>query len=629
MNITPKKLLHKIYSPTELKRLEVNQLNQVCEELRKETIEIVSLTGGHLGAGLGVIELTVALHYVFNAPHDKIVWDIGHQAYPHKILTNRREKMLSLRQAGGVSGFTRREESEYDTFIGGHGGTAISSALGMAIARDLKKEDYHVISIIGDGAMSAGMAYEAMNNAGSLATKMILILNDNKMSIAPAVGALTTYLAKLISSKPYLTFREKSKKLLNQLPFGIKRFFKKCERNTKDLINDGNFFEEMGFYYIGPVNGHNVEELVHLLDNIKQDHSITKPVLLHVVTEKGKGFDSSSTCEEKYHAVGKFDIITGKQQKLISPIPNYTDVFSSTLINLAKDDDKIVAITAAMPSGTGLNKFSKEFPHRCFDVGMAEQHSVTFAAGLACEKMKPFVALYSTFLQRAYDQVINDVALQSLPVRFIIDRAGYVGADGPTHSGSFDLTYLCALPNFIVMCPSNESELALMLKTANDINSQPSAIRFPRGVATGVEMPKKLENIEIGKAKIIQEGKKIAIFSLGTRLKEVIKAAQLLENHFKFRVTIIDSRFAKPIDHELFINMASKHDLVVTVEEGAIGGFSAQVNHLLNNLNVRLLNLFYPDQFLEQDSQDSMHKKSKLDAEGIFEEIKALIINLK
>lgn len=617
-----KVLLNNINYPSDLKKLEVSQLDQLCSELRDETIEIVSSTGGHLGAGLGVIELTVALHFVFNTPEDRIVWDIGHQAYPHKILTGRKNQMHSLRQAGGISGFTRRSESIYDTFIGGHGGTSISSALGMAVARDLNRKDNHVIAVIGDGSMSAGMAYEAMNNAGALASKMIIILNDNKMSISPAVGALTSYLAKLISSKPYLSFRDKSKKLVNKLPSCIKRIIKKFERNTKDLINDGNFFEEMGFYYIGPINGHNIEELVILLQNLKEDVSITKPILLHVVTEKGKGFNSTISCEEKFHAVAKFDLVTGSQKKTSSEIPNYTEVFASTLIELAKIDKKIVAITAAMPSGTGLNKFAKEFPDRMFDVGMAEQHSVTFAAGLACEGVKPFVALYSTFLQRAYDQVINDVALQNLPVKFIIDRAGFVGADGPTHSGSYDLTYLCALPNFIVMCPSNEAELALMIKTASLIDYAPCAIRFPRGPGIGVKIPRLLP-INVGEAKLIEKGTEVAIISLGTRLKEAQEAAILLEKDLVgHSVTVVDARFAKPIDEKLIISLVKDHNLFVTIEEGAIGGFSAQINNLLQKYEVKLLNLFYPDYFLEQDTQDNMHKLAGLNARDIYNSVK-------
>ncbi len=618
MPITKKRLLHEIEVPADLRKLDPLRLPQLCDELRRETIEVVSHTGGHLGAGLGVVELTVALHYVFNTPHDRLVWDIGHQAYPHKILTGRREKMLTMRQPGGLSGFTKRQESEYDCFVGGHGGTAISSALGMALARDLKQEKHEVIAVIGDGSMSAGMAYEAMNNAGSLGSRLILILNDNKMSISPAVGALTTYLAKLISSKQYLSFRDKSKKILDLFPNAIKRIMKKFERNTKDLINDGNFFEEMGFYYLGPINGHNVEEMVSLLENIKNDHSITKPILLHVITEKGKGFSSDKVCQEKYHAVAKFDLCTGTEQKSAGSAASYTEIFAETLIKLAKADDKIVAITAAMPSGTGLNRFAKVFPDRMFDVGMAEQHAVTFAAGLACDGIKPFIALYSTFLQRAYDQVINDVALQKLPVRFAIDRAGFVGADGPTHSGSYDLTYLCSLPNFIVMCPSDEAELSLMLKTAAAIDNAPSAVRFPRGATTGIGIPNELIALPIGKGRIIQKGKEIAILSLGTRLQAAIKAAQMFKEKYNIAITIADARFAKPLDEEMILKLADKHKLLVTLEEGAIGGFSAHVNNLLINKAIILQNIFYPDIFMDQDTQDSMHDKANLSAEKIF-----------
>ncbi len=618
------KLLYTINSPTDLRKLQANQLLQICAELRQETIETVSQTGGHLGAGLGVIELTVALHYVFDTPKDKLVWDIGHQAYPHKILTGRRDRMHSLRQAGGLSGFTKREESEYDTFIGGHGGTAISSSLGMAIARDLKGEKNEVIAVIGDGSMSAGMAYEAMNNAGSLRNRLILVLNDNKMSIAPAVGSLTTYLAKLISSKPYLSFRDKSKKFLNFLPGVVKKILKKFERNTKDLINDGNCFEEMGFYYLGPINGHNIDELVLLLQNIKNDFSITKPILLHVITEKGKGFFSEKNCPEKYHAVSKFNLSTGAQQKASNLPASYTEVFSSTLIKLAQDDQNIVAITAAMPSGTGLNKFAQVFPNRMFDVGMAEQHAVTFAAGLACEGMKPFVALYSTFLQRAYDQVINDVALQKLPVRFILDRAGYVGADGPTHSGSYDLAYLCALPNFIVMAPSDEAELALMLKTAHSINDSPSAIRFPRGASLGVVMPQELQNLSIGKGRLIQNGEHIAILSLGTRLESAVQVAAMVKEKYNIIITIADARFAKPLDQELIYDLADNHKLLITLEEGSIGGFATHVNNLLLNKKIQIHNLFYPDVFMEQDTQESMHDKAGLSSKKIFDTLEKL-----
>lgn len=621
MPITKKDLLHKIDSPKDLRKLNTLQLPQVCQELRQETIEAVSHTGGHLGAGLGVVELTVALHYVFNTPHDRLVWDIGHQAYPHKILTNRRKEMLSMRQEGGLSGFTKRLESEYDCFIGGHGATSISSSLGMALARDLQKEKREVIAVIGDGAMTAGMAYEAMNNAGDLGSRLILVLNDNRMSIAPATGALTTYLTKLISSKPYLSFRDTSKKILKLFPNPIRTIMKKFERNTKDLINDGNFFEEMGFYYLGPINGHNVEEMVSLLENIKNDHSINKPILLHVVTEKGKGFSSEKSCQEKYHAVGKFDLNTGKQKKSSSETPSYTKVFSDCLLNLAKKDKKIVAITAAMPSGTGLQQFSEVFPDRMFDVGMAEQHAVTFAAGLACDGIKPFLALYSTFLQRAYDQVINDVALQCLPVRFIIDRAGYVGADGPTHAGSYDITYLCALPNFIVMCPSDEAELALMLKTSLSIENAPSAVRFPRGEAVGVKIPKELDALPIGKGKIIQKGNNIAILSLGTRLQEAKKAGQSFKDKYNFDITIADARFAKPLDKEMILELAKKHKFLITIEEGSIGGFASHVNDLLINKDIEIKNLFYPDIFMDQGTQDSMHEKAKLNSEHIFKEL--------
>ena len=622
--IVEKKFLNGINVPADLRKLKVSDLESVCKELRSETIEIVSHTGGHLGAGLGVIELTVAIHYVFNTPKDKVVWDIGHQAYPHKILTGRRDRMLTMRQENGLSGFTKRQESEYDSFIGGHGGTAISSALGMALARDLKKENNEVIAIIGDGAMSAGMAYEAMNNAGACGSRLILILNDNKMSIAPAVGALTSYLTKLISSKPYLSFRKESKKVLKLLPNIVRKVLKKFERNTKDLINDGNFFEEMGFYYLGPINGHNVEELVLLLENIKQDRSITKPILLHVITEKGKGFFSDKNCPEKYHAVSKFNLSNGTQQKSVNITPTYTEIFSNILIKLAEENIDIVAITAAMPSGTGLNKFAEVFPDRMFDVGMAEQHAVTFAAGLACEGIKPFVALYSTFLQRAYDQVINDVALQNLPVRFIIDRAGFVGADGPTHSGSYDITYLCALPNFIVMSPSDEAELSLMLKTSLSIDNAPSAIRFPRGNALGVRIPEKLDALIIGKGRIIKQGSEIAIISLGTRLNDVLAAASMFKLKHNVDITISDARFAKPLDKEMILSLANSHKILITIEEGSIGGFATHVNNLILSSTTKIHNLFYPDIFMDQASQESMHDKAGLSATKILETLEKL-----
>ncbi len=623
MTISSKEILHTINYPDDLRKLDKSKLVQVCDELRRETIEIVAHTGGHLGAGLGVVELTVALHYVFNTPMDKLVWDIGHQAYPHKILTGRRDKMLSLRQKGGISGFTRRAESDYDSFIGGHGGTAISSALGMATARDFNKQDYEIIAVIGDGSMSAGMAYEAMNNAGTKqGSRIIVILNDNKMSIAPAVGALTTYLAKLISSKSYISFRTKSKVVLNLLPKWIKTLFKKFERNTKDLINNGNFFEEMGFYYIGPINGHNVNELVELLENIKEDKNIVKPILLHVITEKGKGFLSLHDCEEKFHAVSKFDLTTGKQNKNTKLLETYTEIFATNLIKLAKEDEKIIAITAAMPSGTGLNKFAEIFPNRMFDVGMAEQHAVTFAAGLACEGMKPFIALYSTFLQRAYDQVINDVAIQKLPVRFIIDRAGYVGADGPTHSGSFDLTYLCALPNFIVMSPSSGKELSLMLGFAALINHAPCAIRFPRGQAAERE-EESYESIKLGKGVMIQKGKNIAIISLGTRLEAAKEAISAFKDKYAEDITLFDARFAKPIDSVAILEISKNHNIVITLEEGSGGGFSFYVNQLLLNCGIKIINLFYPDIFLEQDLQEEMHKEANLSADKILQILEA------
>lgn len=625
MHITSKELLHQINYPKDLRFFPKNKLVQICNELRQETIEVVSQTGGHLGAGLGVIELTVALHYVFDTPKDILVWDIGHQAYPHKILTGRREKMLSLRKKDGISGFTRRAESEYDSYVGGHGGVSISAAVGMMVARDFKGENNEVIAIIGDGSMSAGMAYEAMNNAGALQRRFILVLNDNKMSIAPAVGALTTYLAKLISSKSYLTLREKSKKLLEKLPKSFRRFMKKFERNTKDLINDGNLFEEMGFYYLGPIDGHNINEMVEILENIKADESIKKPILLHVITEKGKGFTcDEQICEEKYHAVSKFDIESKVQQK--SSSLTYTQVFANKLIDLAKNDKKIVAITAAMPSGTGLNKFSEIFPDRMFDVGMAEQHAVSFAAGLACEGMKPFVAIYSTFLQRAYDQVVIDVALQKLPVRFIIDRAGFVGADGPTHSGAYDITCLSTLPGFVIMCPANDQELEMMLEYSLEIEDAPSAIRFPRGNIEAIEADL-ARPIQLGKGIVVSKGEEIAIISLGTRLEEVLKAKSEFKKISGKDITIVNARFAKPIDSELLEKLANTHKHIITIEEGAIGGFSAQVNNILINKEINIINLFYPDRFLEQDTQEGMHEESGMNKDRIITLLRDLVNN--
>lgn len=621
-------LLDRISSPSDIKHFNSDQILQLCKELRKEIINIVAQTGGHLGASLGVIELTVALHYVFDTPNDRLIWDVGHQAYPHKILTGRRDKMSTLRQENGISGFTRRAESVYDPFGAGHSSTSISAGLGMEIAHQLNHERKRVISVIGDGAISAGMAYEAINNAGSLKNRMIVILNDNKMSISPAVGAMSNYLSRFISSRPYLNLRDTIKASLDHIP-GIKIFtraLQKIEKNLKSVSSSGNIFEELGFYYIGPVDGHNVEDLITILENIRDDdHSITSPILLHVITEKGKGFDSPEASLEKFHAVGKFCSETGVQKKNANPKPTYTNIFSNILCQLAEQDPKIVAITAAMPSGTGLDKFQARFPQRYFDVGIAEQHAVTFAAGLACENIKPFVAVYSTFLQRAYDQIVHDVALQSLPVKFAIDRAGLVGADGATHAGAFDITYLSTLPNFIIMAAADEQELTNMIYTAAQINDAPVALRYPRGEIVGDQVELIPQKIEIGKARLIQEGNKIAILSLGTRLAEVKKAALHLSTHHNIIPTIVDARFAKPIDHEMIKKLCCSHQLFITIEEGAAGGFASYVNRYIlennyfGNRELTIRNMCLPDEFIEQATQEQQYAKAKLDDEAIID----------
>jgi 1-deoxy-D-xylulose-5-phosphate synthase len=618
MNSTP--LLDKISSPEDLKAFSDDELKQLADELREDAIHHVSRTGGHLGAGLGVVELTVALHHIFNTPEDKIIWDVGHQAYPHKILTGRRDKMQTLRKPGGLAGFTKRSESEYDPFGAGHSSTSISAALGMAVARDKQKKNNEVIAVIGDGAMSAGMAYEAMNNAAHMNTKLVVILNDNDMSIAPAVGAMSTYLSRLISSGPYFTLRNVAKKAVEMLPKTIGDVARKTEQYARNMGNTGNLFEEMGFYYIGPIDGHNMEHLLPILRNVR-DEKEQRPVLVHVVTEKGHGFESPEASKEKHHAVKKFDVVTKVQEKTEAGKPSYTNIFAQSLIKEAEKDEKIIAITAAMPSGTGLDKFSEVFPERCYDVGIAEQHAVTFAAGLAAEGFKPFVTIYSTFLQRAYDQVVHDVAIQKLPVRFAIDRAGLVGADGPTHAGSFDITYLASLPHFVVMAPSDEAELARMVATSAIIDDAPSAVRYPRGEGTGVEIPENAEPLEIGKGRIIEEGKKIAIFSLGTRLEESLKAAKEL-NAKGLSTTVADARFAKPIDKKLIKALAEKHEVLITIEEGAIGGFAAHVSKYLEEeglLEKGLIfrSLFLPDVFIDHGNPYDMYEEAGLNASGM------------
>lgn len=620
-------LLDLVQTPADLRRLSEGQLRQLADELRLETISAVACTGGHLGAGLGVVELTVALHYLFNTPKDKIIWDVGHQAYPHKILTGRRAGIRTIRQGGGLSGFTKRAESEYDPFGAGHSSTSISAALGMAVARDLKGDDGEVIAIIGDGAMSAGMAYEAMNNAGHLGTRLIVILNDNDMSIAPPTGAMSAYLARLVSSKPYIGFRDAARHIVDKMPQPLARMAKKAEHYARGAAGGGTLFEEMGFYYVGPIDGHNLDHLLPVLKNIR-DQKQSGPVLIHVVTKKGHGYAPAEDSADKYHGVVKFDVQTGKQAKATPKAPSYTQVFAESLIALAEKDEKIVAITAAMPGGTGLDKFAAKFPERTFDVGIAEQHAVTFAAGLACEGLKPFAAIYSTFLQRGYDQLVHDVALQNIPVRFAIDRAGLVGADGPTHAGSFDLAYLCCLPNMVVMAPADEAELAKMLATAAAHDGGPSAVRYPRGEGTGVAVPNPAQVLEIGRGRVLREGTDVAILSIGTRLGEALAAAEMLTGE-GISCTVADARFAKPLDGDLLERLAKGHAALVTVEEGSAGGFGAQVAHWLAEKGwldgrVKLRFLTLPDMYQDQDTPERMLAEAGLDAKGIVEAVRSI-----
>jgi 1-deoxy-D-xylulose-5-phosphate synthase len=626
-NRTP--LLDTIRFPADLRKLDPDQLRQVADELRFELIEAVSVTGGHLGAGLGVVELTVAIHYLFNTPHDRLIWDVGHQAYPHKILTGRRDRIRTLRQPGGLSGFTKRSESEYDIFGAGHSSTSISAGLGMAVARDLKGEDQsrHIIAVIGDGAMSAGMAYEAMNNAGAMDARLIIILNDNDMSIAPPVGALSAYLARMTSSETYLKVRDFGKQLAHKLPKVWERRAARAEEFTRHLLTGGSLFEELGIYYVGPIDGHNLDHLLPVLRNVRD--ADVGPVLIHCVTQKGKGYAPAENSADKYHGVNKFNVVTGAQDKGKPGAPSYTKVFAESLIEEARKDDKIVAITAAMPSGTGLDLFEKEFPDRCFDVGIAEQHAVTFAAGLAVEGFKPFAAIYSTFLQRGYDQVVHDVAVQHLPVRFALDRAGLVGADGATHAGAFDLAYLCCLPDFVVMAPSDEVELKRMVATAAAIGDRPSAIRYPRGEGLGLEMPAEGVPLDIGKARIVREGSAVAILSLGTRLHESLKAAEKLAA-MGLPATVADARFAKPLDRDLIRQLARHHEVLVTVEEGAGGGFGSHVLEFLardglldHGLKVRPLVL--PDIFMDHGKPEAMYEAAGLNASGIVNAVTAAL----
>ncbi len=616
-------LLDRIHTPHDLRRLDASQLRQVADELRAEVIDAVAVTGGHLGAGLGVVELTVALHYIFDTPRDRLVWDVGHQAYPHKVLTGRRDRIRTLRQGGGLSGFTRRAESEYDPFGAAHSSTSISAGLGMAVARDLKNESHHVVCVIGDGAMSAGMAYEAMNNAGARDERLIVILNDNDMSIAPPVGGMSAYLARLVSGKTYLKIRDISKQLARRLPKFIEYSAERAEEYTRGFWTGGTLFEELGFYYVGPIDGHNLDHLLPVLRNIRAAN--VGPILLHVVTQKGKGYPPAETSADKFHGVLKFDVATGTQAKSKAQAPSYTKVFAESLIKEARKDDKIVAITAAMPSGTGLDLFAKEFPTRCFDVGIAEQHAVTFAAGLATEGFKPFAAIYSTFLQRAYDQVVHDVAIQSLPVRFAIDRAGLVGADGPTHAGSFDIAFLGCLPGFVVMAAGDEADLVHMVATAAAIDDRPCAFRYPRGEGIGVPLPEEGKPLEIGKGRILREGTKVALFNFGGRLAECLKAADELAA-LGLSATIADARFAKPLDVDLLLRLVREHEVLITIEEGSIGGFGSYVlnalaEHGVLDRGIKVRTMVLPDVFIDHDTPTAMYARAGLDAKGIVAKV--------
>jgi 1-deoxy-D-xylulose-5-phosphate synthase len=617
-------LLDKIKNPQDLKKLQVSELKTLAKELREELVDAVSVTGGHLGAGLGVVELTIAIHYLFDTPKDRLVWDVGHQAYPHKILTERRDRIRTLRKGGGLSGFTKRSESIYDPFGAAHSSTSISASLGMAVARDLDDRNNNVIAVIGDGAMSAGMAYEAMNNAGSMKSRLIVILNDNDMSIAPPVGAMRSYLAKLLSGKTYIGFRGFLKKVASLFPRSIKIRAARFEEYFRGLAVGGTLFDELGFYYVGTIDGHNFDQLIPVLKNVR-DSAHQGPFLVHAITQKGKGYIPAENSDDKYHGVTKFDVVTGAQVKSTVNTPAFTKVYGDTLAKHGELDSKIVAITGAMPSGTGVDIFAKKFPKRTFDVGIAEQHAVTFAAGLATEGYKPFATIYSTFLQRAYDQVVHDVAIQNLPVRFAIDRAGLVGADGPTHAGSFDITYLATLPNFVVMAPSDEAELVRMINTAVTINDRPSAFRYPRGNGYGVELPSIKETIEIGKARIIQEGKQVCLLSLGTRLEECKIAANELKNK-GISTTIIDARFAKPLDEKLILKSAENHELLITIEEGSIGGFGSHVANLLAENGIfdkglKFRSMILPDIFIDQDTPERMYDVAGLNAKHIAQKV--------
>ena len=620
-------LLDRVKRPADLRQLDKGDLPQLAAELRAEMIDAVSVTGGHLGAGLGVVELTVALHYVFDTPDDRLIWDVGHQAYPHKILTERRDRIRTLRQGGGLSGFTKRAESIYDPFGAGHSSTSISAGLGMAAARDLAGKDNNVVAVIGDGAMSAGMAFEAMNNAGAMDSRMVVILNDNDMSIAPPVGAMSAYLARILSGKTYRSFRRLLKDLSRHLPESLQEKARQMEEYTRGFMTGGTLFEEMGFYYVGPIDGHNLDHLLPVLENVKKMQN--GPVLVHVVTKKGHGYGPAEASDDKYHGVSKFNVVTGEQVKATPSAPSYTGVFAEALMDEAARDDKIVAITAAMPSGTGLDKFAQKYPERCYDVGIAEQHAVTFAAGLASEGFKPFAAIYSTFLQRAYDQVVHDVAVQNLPVRFAIDRAGLVGADGSTHAGSFDNAYLGTLPNMVMMAAADEAELKHMVATQVAFSEHPSALRYPRGEGVGVELPAHGEVLKIGKGRIIREGGRICLLSYGTRLEQARLAADQLDAQ-GFRTSVVDARFMKPLDEELILRLAREHEILLTLEEGAIGGFGSHVMHMLAENGqleggLKCRSLVLPDSFIDQDKPDAMYDAAGLNAAQIIETVRALL----
>ena len=623
MTRTETPLLNTVNSPADIRDFSRDQLKQLADELRAEVIDAVSVTGGHLGAGLGVVELTVAIHHLFNTPDDKLIWDVGHQAYPHKVLTGRRDRIRTLRKAGGLSGFTKRTESEYDPFGAAHSSTSISAGLGFATARDLDGRDNHVISVIGDGAMTAGMAYEAMNNAGASDSRMIVILNDNDMSIAPPVGAMSALLAKIVSSAGYQALRDIGKKAASIAPKPIYNSARKAEEYSRGMVTGGTWFEELGFYYVGPVDGHDLDHLLPVLENVKNMKN--GPVLVHVVTQKGKGYTPAEESADKYHGVSRFNVVTGEQSKSIPNAPSYTRVFANQLIKEAEADNKVVAITAAMPDGTGLDLFQKKFPTRTFDVGIAEQHAVTFAAGMAADGYKPFCAIYSTFLQRAYDQVVHDVAIQKLPVRFAIDRAGLVGADGPTHAGSFDIGYLGALPGFVLMAAADESDLTRMVATASAYDEGPIAFRYARGEATGIEIPENPKILEIGKGRVLKEGTRIALLSYGTRLAECLTAAENLDAA-GLSTTVADARFAKPLDSGLIRRLADEHEVLITVEEGAVGGFGAFVMHDLANAGrldngLKLRTMTLPDHFIDHDSPAAMYQAANLDADSIVEKV--------